>query len=432
LSAFNLMTDPEGTDIRCQTRSPMKTALFIAYNFPPCGGPSVQRSLKFVKYLPALGWQSVVVAADSRAYPLKDLSLEKDIPPNTPLFRAKSWDVNAWRAAFVKLRLGKLHSLINTLLALPDTAVFWTRCARPAVRRVIKLHRPAVVYTTSGPYSAHLLGLWIRRTFGLPWVADFRDPWSQNRIIRYPPGYRAVNRHLEQRVLQAADHVVTVSEPIAQDLRHLMGSASTPIRVIPNGYDPDDVTPTEAVTMSKFVLAHTGKFTRLRQPDVLIKAVTALVDTGQIPVNQIELVFAGSNLDAFVPTRAPFTKLGYLPHNELAALWQYSTMLLLVQDPAPENRGAYSAKLFEYLAANRPILAITSPASVSAELIRDAQSGVIVGHDLDQVKSVLLDCYQRWRIGRLYHRPNWEVIQRFSRPALTAELAEIFRQLAGE
>lgn len=408
----------------------MKTVLFITYNFPPCGGPSVQRSLKFAKYLPGLDWQPIVITTNARAYPIQDFSLENDIPPGTPIYRPTSWDVNSWRPAFRKLKLGKLHAAINTLFALPDGAIFWARMARPSVKQAIAVHQPQIVYTTSGPYSAHLLGLWIKKSFGLPWVADFRDPWSQNRIIHYPPGYRTLNRRMERQVLESADHIVTVSRPIAQSLGDLMGEANTPVSVIPNGYDPDDVPSLAPTETSKFTITYTGKFTRLRRPDALVEAVTSLVDSGQIPADKIELIFAGSNLDAFIPSRPPFTKLGYLPHGELGALWQRSTMLLLVQDPSPENKGAYSAKLFEYLAANRPILAITSPSNVAADLIRQTQGGIVVSHDPAEIKTVLLDYYRAWRAGDVGHSPDWEIIHCFSRPELTAQLADIFNQLA--
>lgn len=407
----------------------MKRALFITYNFPPCGGPSVQRSLKFIKYLPALGWQPVVITTTPKAYFVRDSSLERDIPPDIPVYRQAAWDINTWRTAFERLKLSKLHALLNTLLSLPDAAVFWARAARSVVQHAIGTHRPSIIYSTSGPYSAHLLGLWTKRTFDLPWVADFRDPWSKNRLIRYPPGYRALNRRMEYRVLQAADHIVTVSEPIAQDLVCLKKGASAPISVIPNGYDPDDVSPLPQTETSKFTLTYTGKFTRLRQPDRLVAAVVSLVDAGQIPVDKIELLFAGSNLDAFIPDSPPFIKLGYIPHNELGELWRRSTMLLLVQDPSPENRGAYSAKLFEYLATNRPVFAVTSPSSVSADLIRDVKAGVVVSHDVSEIKTVLLECYHSWDNGMLNHSPNWEVIHRFSRPELSRRLVEIFQQL---
>jgi glycosyltransferase involved in cell wall biosynthesis len=405
-----------------------KPVLFIAYSFPPCGGPSVQRSLKFVKYLPEYGWQPVVVTAEPGAYPIHDASLKKDVPPGTPVYRAAGWDVNAWRPAFARLHLLKLHAAINTLLALPDGAIFWARAARTTAEQAFATHRPQVMYTTSGPYSSHLLGLWAKRSLGLPWVADFRDPWSKNRVIRYPPGYRALNRRMEAQVLQAADYIVTVSQPIAHSLSELSGGR-TPVTIIHNGYDPDDVAPLAPVTTDKFTITYTGNFTRLRRPDALIAAVTALVDAGRIPIGEIELLFAGGDMDRYVPTRPPFTKLGYLPHSELQAVWQRSTMLLLIQDPSPENLGDYSAKLFEYLATNRPILAITNPATVAADLVRRTHSGVVTSHALEEVEKTVYDCYCAWKAGRLTHAPDWAVIQQFSRRALTAQLAGLFDQM---
>jgi glycosyltransferase involved in cell wall biosynthesis len=375
------------------------------------------------------GWKPIVVAAEAQAFPIRDPTLTAEIPPDVPVYRLSGLDVNGWRPTFARLHLGKVHAMLNTLLALPDSAVFWSWLARRVVRKVIAMHEPQLIYTTSGPFSAHLLGLWIKNSFGLPWVADFRDPWSQKNSRRYLPGYRWANQCMEHQVLSSADHIVTVSHPIARSFKELMRPADTPVSVIPNGYDPDDVSPSPPVQTPKFTLTYTGGFRRLRRPDTLLEAVSSLVDSGKIPVDQIQVLFAGSNMDAFVPTRPPFVKLGYLPHNDLGPLRQRSTVLLLVQNPSLEARGNYSAKLFEYLAANRPILAVTSPETVAAELIREACAGTVVNHDPEEIKSVLLDCYRAWEAGEMNHSPNWDIISRFSRPRLTTQLTAIFDDL---
>jgi glycosyltransferase involved in cell wall biosynthesis len=406
-----------------------RTVLFIAYDFPPAGGPGVQRSAKFAKYLPQFGWQPVVVTATSDAYAVLDSTLTADVPPGTPIYRVKSHDVNALRPSFDRRGLGKLVSAANTALMLPDALLFWARTARAAVRQAIEQHQPIAIYSSSPPASTHRLALWTRRAYELPWIADFRDPWSQNELYPYYPGYRAINRRQEREVLLAVDRITTVSPPLVEMFQRLSGRKAADIVLIENGYDEDDVAFLPPPNTSRFTITYTGDFSRLRRPDALVAAMDRLLASGQIPTSEIRVLFAGKDTARYVPDRPPFEQLGYLDHGQLDELRRYSDLLLLIHNDSPNARGNYGGKLFEYLASNRPTLAITGPDNVAAQLIERARAGMATRHNPDEIANAILECYRAWKAGGVHYEPDWDVIRYFSRRRLAGLLAQQLDQV---
>jgi glycosyltransferase involved in cell wall biosynthesis len=403
-----------------------RTALFLAYHFPPAGGPGVQRSAKFVKYLPAFGWQAAVLTATEQDHPVLDQTLVSDIPPQTPIYRVRAHDIQMLRPQFERLKLGKLLSAINAALYLPDTHRLWSFLARSTARRAIEAEQPALVYSTSAPFSAHLLGFWVHKTFGLPWVADFRDPWSEDDLLPYYPGYRALNRAMERRVLLAADHIITVSEPLVEMFARLSGRPRQDITLIENGYDEDDVPALPPPRTERFTITYTGEFSRVRLPDTFIAAVDSLVQGGAIPVDELRVAFAGKNTAKFVPDRPPFEQLGYLDHTSLVDLRRASDLLLLIQHDSYRGRGNFGGKFYEYLGSNRPTLAITGPDNAAAERLTAARAGTAVRHDTAEIASVILDYYRQWKQGVFEHSPDWNIIRQSTRRNQTRSLADVF------
>ena len=406
-----------------------KRVLLIAHDFPPAGGPGVQRPAKFVKYLPQFGWQPLVLTVTPAAYPVLDATLMADIPPDTPVYRQKGYDVRTLRPTFEKLHLSKVLSGVNAALLLPDAAMFWARFARSTVRNIIEEHQPDILFSTSPPASAHLLGQWTHRTFGLPWVADFRDPWSENPLHPYLPGYKSINRRQEQNVLRSAQMITTVSPPLVDFIRRASEDEELVINIIENGYDADDVTRWPQPDTSKFTILYTGAFSRIRKPDAFVKAVDMLVDERRIPLGEFRVVLAGNDIENFIPDRAPFEFRGYLTHTELDDLRRDSDLLLLILNPLPMGRGNFSGKLFEYLASNRPTLAITHPENVAAQLIQRVRAGMVVNHNPAQIADAISVYFKSWQTRRFDYEPDWTVIEQFSRYNLTKRLSSIFDDL---
>ncbi|NOX63306.1 MAG: glycosyltransferase family 4 protein [Chloroflexi bacterium] len=406
-----------------------KSALFILYSFPPAGGPGVQRGLKFIKYLPEWGWRPIVLSTTPEAYPVLDPSLEADIPADTPIYRVRSYDIRALRPAFERVHLGKVLSGLNAALMLPDAALFWARAARPTLRQVIVKHKPRVLFSSSPPASAHILAQWAHQTFHLPWVADFRDPWTKNPLAPHLPGYKTINRRMEQRVLATAHKITTVSQPLVNALETTSHDKISDIAIIENGYDEDDVTRWPPPQTDKFTILYTGAFSRIRNPKAFVEAVDLLLETNRIPLEQFRVALAGKDIENFIPRRPPFEILGYLTHGELDRLRRDSDLLLLILTPAPQGRGHYSGKLFEYLASNRPILVVARPDNVAVQLIQKARAGTAVSHDPKAIAQAIEQHFRIWQARRFDHHPDWRVIQQFSRRHLTGRLVELFESL---
>ena len=393
----------------------------------------MQRSLKFVKYLPALGWEPVVVAGDEAATPVQDPSLLADLPAGTTIHRLGGFCMARLQGRWGQYGLGKLAVGINLLLQCPDATQFWARRNRAAVSRIVEQEKPELVYTTSGPYSNHLLGLWLKKRHGLPWFADFRDPWSKNLLTPYLPGYRRWNQRLERQVLAAADRVACVSEPWLEDLQANLGRETTKFVLLPNGYDEDDLQPLPAKAPDgPFTLAHIGSFYRNRRPDDLLAAVDLLCDSGRVPIEALQLLFIGKNARQHIPDRPPFRVVDYVPHKELDQYRAQSDVFLLILATTNDNLGNHSGKLFEYIAANRPILGIVTPGGVAQQLIEATCTGVAVAGDVEQIAAAIERLYQQWRRGGAEWQPNWPLIQQYTRRNLTGRLAAEFAQMLQE
>ena len=411
-----------------------RRVLFLAYNFPPHGGPGVQRSLKFVKYLPEFGWQPVVLSAAEQAGPVLDPSLQGDIPAGLPVQRLPAFNIQSLLAGGERLGLKRAAVLLNLLLQIPDPGIFWARRARQAARQLVARTRPDLIFSTSGPNSSHVAARWIQQDSGLPWLADFRDPWSANLVIPYLPGYRALNRRLERRVLAAADRVTCVSQPWLADLQaNLPPNQAGPVGkfvLIPNGYDPDDLPQLPKPAASgPFTITHTGSLYRNRRPDSFLAAVQLLLERGQIAREQIRVRFIGRDSASQIPMAAPYEAIGYVPHAELAGYLGETHVLLLLLDPSPENAGNYSGKLYEYIAANRPVLGIVPPGGVAQALIESTRTGLAVGGDPEQIAAAILSLKRAWQAGFPDFAPDWGEIQQYSRRRLTARLAQEFDSL---
>ncbi|MBN2005340.1 MAG: glycosyltransferase [Anaerolineae bacterium] len=406
-------------------------ALLIAYAFPPAGGPGVQRMLKFAKYLPEFDWQPVILTAAAESYLVYDATLMRDVADTTPIYRVANPDVNRLRPAANRRGLGRVLSALNVALMLPDANLFWARKARATAQEIIGKYQPKVMLSSCPPASAHMLALWIHQHFAIPWIADFRDPWSENVQTPYYPGYRTLNRRMEKRVLDHCQHVTTVSPPLVEMFQRLCGRAPH-VTLIENGYDESDVALLPPSQTERFTILYTGTFSRLRRPDTFVEAITQLVANHQIPIESLRVAMAGKNIADYIPDSPPFENLGYLSHTALNALRQDSDVLLLILDDSLASRGNYSAKLFEYLACNRPTLCITHPENVAAQLITRAKAGQVVNPNPDEIAQVILTYYHAWKSRAFSHAPDWDVIHQFTRRSLTQRLVHTFERVIDE
>jgi glycosyltransferase involved in cell wall biosynthesis len=414
--------------------------LLVTRHFPPGGGGGVQRPLKFATHLPALGIETHVLAPDVPGS-LPD-GAELELPTQAWIHRVRYVGPRAGRPAERLLakqglaRVGTQAALLGRRLLVPDENVPWSTFALPIAIRLVRREKIDVVLTTSPPPSLHLLGAAVKRTTGAAWVADLRDPLTSHPHRR---GYESQLARLKEAsvggvgrlVASQADAIVAASEAIAEEARALEPKGK--VVTIANGCDFDDFAGLEHRTSGRLRITHTGHFHGKRDPKPFLQA---LAESG---LDDVVVRFAG---DFRAADREYAESLGLGEKVELLGdvsrrrsleLQRDSeALLLLIPESGGRGRGVLTGKIYEYLAAERPILAVVPPDGAAARLVGDTGSGTVVPpDDVEAMREALLDLHRRWREGSLDDTPlseDWR--RRLARGARVEELADVLRSVA--
>ncbi len=401
----------------------MRRVLFLTYYYPPSGGPGVQRPLKWSRYLPAAGWQPTVVTVepDAAAYPALDAELLREIPPSAHVERTGAWDPYAAYATLVgkpkheAVGVGfggaeaswkeRVARWMRANVFLPDARVGWVPFAVRAARRVLAETPHDALITTGPPHSTHLAGWLLARQTGLPWLADFRDPWTEIDYRAELPQTSLAARldaALERAVLRRADAVTAVSPRLADGLRR---RHARDYHVVMNGYDPADFAGDDVqVDGDVFYLTYVGNINPARNPVVLWRALQRLDAPRAMP--RLRVRFVGA-IDPIVEREAEAHGVAgivevqpYVPHSEAVRLMQESALLLLVVNRVDGAEGILTGKVFEYLASGRPTLGLGPARGDAADALRDAHGGTLVDwDDADAVARLLEAHYAAWQAG---------------------------------
>lgn len=427
----------------------MNRVLVVSYYFPPSGGPGVQRVLKFVKYLRGYGYEPEVLTVADGAYPELDLALLGDVPEAVRVHRTKALDPFGAYAALTGRtrkeavtvgsvqgggRLAGLARWVRANVFLPDARVGWVPYA---AREAARLHAAApydVVLTSGPPHSAHLVGRALRRKTGVPWVADLRDPWTGiNFYDELPMGRlaRRMDRGLERSVLREATRLVTVSPSWKRLLVEQGERSPDEVAVVHNGFDAEDfAAEAPAVQTEAFTLTHVGSLYDSRNPEALWAAIRRLRDQGGLARFRVRLIgrvgeattasIAREGLEGLV-TAEP-----YAPHDEAVAAMRAATMLLLTIEPFAAEAGMITGKLYEYLAAGRPVLGLGPATGDAARLLAETRGGrMLARDDADGLVEALARAYADWEAGRMPAGAVPEAIAAYSREAQTGRLSEV-------
>ena len=412
--------------------------LLVSLYFPPAGGAGVQRPLKFATHLPALGIETHVLAPDDPKWVHADPELQP--PTQAWIHRARYVGPAGAKPAEILYgtrgleRARRSARLAFRRFLVPDENVTWNATAIPAAIRIVREHGIDAVLTTSPPSSVHLVGAAVKRATGARWIADLRDS-----IVAHPHrrAERALVRAKEtfehgvaRLVGRSADAIVTVSEAIAAETRTI--TPRGPVVTIANGCDFDDFAGLAYRPAERFRITHTGSFFGKRSPRPFLEALAR---------SRLDVVarFVG---DFRAADRAWAEALGlgdrlelhpYVPRRRALELQRDSeALLLLIPDAAGRGRGVLSGKVFEYLAAERPILATVPPDGAAAALLRETGAGVVVApDDVDAIGEALAGLVARWRAGSLDGTPLLPTDrERLSRAARVEELADLLRSVA--
>ena len=398
----------------------------------------MQRPLKFASHLPALGIETHVLAPDVPG--AEDAELE--LPTQAWIHRVRYVGPRSGRPSEQLVakqglsRVGTQAALLGRRLLVPDENVPWSTIATPFAIRLVRREGIDVVLTTSPPPSLHLLGATVKRTTGAAWVADLRDPLTSHPHRR---GYESRLARVKEStvggvgrlVASQADAIVAASEPIAEEMRALEPKGK--VVTIANGCDFDDFAGLEHHTSDRLRITHAGHFHGKRDPRPFLRALA------QSGLDDVVVRFAG---DFRVADREYAEALGLGDRVELLGevsrrrsleLQRDSdVLLLLIPESGGRGKDVLTGKIYEYLAAERPILAAVPPDGAAAQLVREAGAGVVVpSDDVEGLRDALLDLHRQWQEGRLDGTPlspEWRA--RLSRGSRVEELADVLRSVA--
>ena len=416
--------------------------LIITYYWPPAGGSGVQRWLKFVKYLRDFGIEPIVYTVDNPVYAIKDKSLIEEIPENLEILKQKIWEPNnlvgnrkKTSAGFLNPRptfFGQIAHYIRANYFIPDARKYWIKPSVAYLKTYLKNSDIDIIITTGPPHSLHLIGLELKKTIPIKWIADFRDPWTEiDYFHQLPLTKKSLAKHyeMEKDVIQNADSVLVVGNT----MRSKMETLNKNIHVITNGFDgePSDL---KIAPDKKFTLTHIGMMNADRNPILLWKVLKDIMAADPDFKANFQLKLVGK-IDPVILKDIQYYQLeknvsivDYLPHKEVLQVQKSSQVLLLVVNNVPSAKGVITGKIFEYLQAKRPILAIGPKDGDLAKIIELTNSGEIVDFDdMIRFKSVIMDFFNRYKKGDL--KISSKNIKQYHRRNLTEQLSQVIKHL---
>ncbi len=412
--------------------------LILTYYFPPAGGSGVQRWLKFVKYLPQFGVKPIVYTVKNAKYPILDNSLEKELPKNITILKQPIFEPNNFIKSNAKKSTGflqekpsisaKIMQYIRAHYFIPDARKFWIKPSVKYLSDYLKNNPVDVIITTGPPHSVHLIGLALKKKFNIPWIADFRDPWTNiDYFHKLPLTKKAKKKHfkLEKEVLTNATKIIVVGKTMQEEFLPYNNNTV----VIENGYD-DFTLNSPTVKDKKFSLLHIGLLNQDRNHIAFWEALQELSE--EIPTfkHDLEIKLIGKVCKEAINEIKKnnltnnLTLTDYIPHIEVVNYQKSAQVLLLFVNNTPNAKGIITGKIFEYLQAKRPILAIAPTNGDLAEIITKTQSGIVVNfNDKQNIKKALISYYRKYQKNTLNICPK--NIDKYHRKELTKKLTEV-------
>lgn len=432
----------------------MKRVLIITYYWPPSGGSGVQRWLKMSKYLPENGWQPVIYTAEGAEYPVEDASLERDVTPEAEVIRRPIVEPYNFYKKFLGIKKGEkvkagfinegakksgwkesLSVWLRGNLFIPDARCWWIKPSVRYLSKYLKDHPVDAIVSTGPPHSMHLIAKALHGKFNIPWVADFRDPWTD---VFYFDSLKltkcSVKKHkkLENQVITEADKVVTVSWHGASDMKAL---GATNVDVITNGYDEECAQNCNQIVDNKqFTVSYTGvllpnesfviwdAFKEVCDENVEFAKLLKINLIGHIDTSVREYISA-KGLNAKV------NNIEYMQHSQVLEYQRKSDLLLLLIPRAKKAECIMTGKLFEYLAAGRPVLAVGPADGDAAKILSETDCGATADYDdKSKMKSIIIDYYNKC-IDNQRIKINKNEVEKYSRRNLAKEYATILDNL---
>ncbi|HEY9183947.1 MAG TPA: glycosyltransferase family 4 protein [Salegentibacter sp.] len=426
----------------------MKKVLIITYYWPPAGGPGVQRWLKFVKYLRDFEIEPVLFIPENPTYPLTDKNLEREVPKNLQIIKRKISEPYSLAGLFSKKETETISSgiiaeeknqgLLQSLMLyirgnffIPDARKFWIKPSVKYLINFLKKENIETIITTGPPHSLHLIGLNLKKELSITWIADFRDPWTQiGYHSKLKLSKRAQKKHelFEREVLNSADKIIATSHTTKAEFE---GKTKKPVFLITNGYD--EVKFSEPVIPDEnFSFSHIGSLLSGRNPKFLWENFRELIAEDAEFKNSFKLRLVGKVSPEVIKSikanklEDHLELIPYVSHMEALKLQRKSQVLLLLEIDSIETRGIIPGKIFEYLNAKRPIMAIGPKKWDVQKILKETGAGECFEYtDKEAVKIQLKKLFSEYKKGALISEPK--NITQYSRKMLTGKLANLLK-----
>ena len=426
------------------TMSSKKKVLIITYYWPPSGGSGVQRWLKFSKYLRDFNIEPVIYTVDNPSYPIKDTSLESEIPLGLEVLKQPIFEPNSFLSIFGNNKkkesagflnpnptlLGRFFQYVRANYFIPDARKFWIKPSVKFLSNYLKNNEIEVVITTGPPHSIHIIGLALRDKFKIKWISDFRDPWTEIDYFQQLPLTKKANKkhhQLEQEVLEKSDMVIVVGETMKKKfLKH-----NHNIEVLTNGFDSYGNSLTIELD-SNFSITHVGLMNADRNPTILWEVLYEISSENIDFKNNLRIKFIGKIDDTVIQDIQVFNpknivRIPYLDHEEVRKYQASSQVLLLSINHVPSAKGIITGKIFEYLQAKRPILGIGPEDGDAAAILKKTNAGNIVGfNNKVELKAAVLKLYKDFKEEKLFVKST--NIEQFHRKNITRQLAQVIKK----
>jgi glycosyltransferase involved in cell wall biosynthesis len=433
--------------------SKKRKVLIISHDFPPVITMGAVRIGKFAKYLPEFGWEPIVLTTNKNealsCYPSKEsfdavtvrtpsLSVLPSVIESVADGHKIADEVNrcVWKITCLKLirRLIHIVSNIPLMRAIPFNGIGWLTYGIRYGKQTIQSNQIDILFSSSNPPVCHIIASRLCRRTKIPWVAEFRDLWSLNHNNKLRGVSLLFQQRLEKQIMRNSCCIITVSEPLAKDLEELH---SKEVATITNGFDEEDYSE-EVLLTTKFTISYTGKvYSDGQNPTPLFKAISELKREDGISIDKVEVRFFGVNVREVI---SPMVKeyglddivkvYGLIPYRESLIRQRESTVLLLLTWNNLEDKGIYTGKVFEYLGAGRPVLAIGLTGSVVDELLNKTGSGMVV-NEVEEIKAILINWMREFKTyGEIKYRysPKPEVISQYTRREQAKQLAAVLNK----
>lgn len=444
-----------------------KNVLSILYFFPPMGGSGVQRTLKFVKYMPQLGYNPIVATIKAGHNFAYDETLLKEVPKSVVVYRSNSGETLWVRNIIEKLssiRKPKATSnedsknsnstsvsvqnspglkerafrFIELNFLVPDSKIRWYKNAVKDVSNILHSEDIGYIFSSSYPYTVHLIALEAKKKTNLPWVADFRDPWIGNSPMTegHSQKRRKKEEKLEAEVVAYADKIIMVTKPICENYKKRYPQFKEKFVTITNGFDANDFEKLEVVKEEKFTICYSGIVAKGQTPETFIKAIEKLFHENVEYKNNIKVKFIGFILDEYINLieasgiSENFEKIEYMPHSKCISHMKGADINLIILSDEEESRGVFSGKIFDYIGSQRPILGIMPSNGVASNLIIDKEIGYSYDHgDVDGVYKFIKCNYEKWENKEDTNTNAASKCAEFERKNLTSQLVNLFEQI---